>query len=306
MLFRLLAFVLRLAGVTENRTNGSSSLVKAPPMDPVSPYAFVPREPFITVREPRMLSTRELLRLGALGALLTLIPAILVGLISNLRPDVYGGRVEIFYDAAPASTSPAQIDREFATQEIIVRSRTVLGPVAQKTEIPLEELEDAVDVDVLPGTQVLQVTVGDRDAARAEELAQAVAETYIGLAITQATRQGARTSEADETRLERLTSRLSELEADAAQAARRGQVGRETALRTEAADVLRSIGALRDRLNLVPGSSLKGTPRVFVPAHVLPDPIAPKPLRAAAGGAVVGALIAAAAILLILRGRTEV
>lgn len=250
------------------------------------------------------LSPRDLLRLGAIATLLTLIPAVGAAVFSSTREKIYGAVVEIVYDAAPAATSPAQIDREFATQEVIVRSRTVLGPVAQKNRISIEELEEAVDVDVIPGTQVLRVIVADRDAAQASELSQAIAETYIGLAITQATRLGGRTAGEDEQRLERLTTKLATLESDAAEAARRGQVARETAFRTEAAEVLRQIGSLRDRLNLVPGSSLKGTPRVFVPAHILPQPLSPKPLRAAAGGALIGALIATAVVLYLLRRRT--
>ena len=299
---------LRAAEDVDEKRNdpldGASAIVRVP-ATPV-PYAPAPFDPMPMAprRSPwAVLTPRDLLRFAAIAVLLTLVPAILAALISATGRDIYGAQVEVLYEAAPAATSPAQIDREFATQEVIVRSRSVLSPVAQKARMSVEDLEDAIDVDVVPGTQVLQIVVADPDAARAEELAQAVAETYIGLAITQATRQGARTSKGDEERLAALTTELSDLEAEAARAASRGQVQRETQFRTDAADVLRQIGALRDRLNLLPGSSLKGTPRVFVAAHILPDPLAPQPLRAAAAGAVLGALVATGTVLW-LRRRT--
>ena len=91
-LFRVLAFLIRALG-GETRTNGSNPIAKTPTSETVAPFVVAPREPFITGREPRFLSTRELLRLGALATLITIIPAALSGLLSTARPDVYGGRV---------------------------------------------------------------------------------------------------------------------------------------------------------------------------------------------------------------------
>ena len=64
------------------------------------------------------------------------------------------------------------------TQEVILRSRAVLDPVAGATGIPARRLEQALSTEVVNQSNVVRVTVADRDEPTAQRLAQLITEEY--------------------------------------------------------------------------------------------------------------------------------
>jgi capsular polysaccharide biosynthesis protein len=94
-----------------------------------------------------------------------------------LQPKVYGGQAEFLLTASP-ELSDAAADRAILTQVEIVTSPTVLQPVAGQTGARLQRLEDAVSADMVGRTNILHITVADRDPGRAVRLTQLVASQY--------------------------------------------------------------------------------------------------------------------------------
>jgi capsular polysaccharide biosynthesis protein len=185
-----------------------------------------------------------------------------------------------------------QLDRELATQQVIVESRSVIGPVARAEHRSVDAMEKAISVEVLPGTEVLRLTVASRSAARARRVAQRVADTYIELATGS-------TGRTLQTQLVSLRARLASAQKAASSA--KAAPAKEKA-QHDADDALRQIDGVRTKLAALPPSgNLHGTPRTLASAHVLSTPLFPRPVHAAGLGALVGILIASVMTFLILR-----
>ncbi len=213
------------------------------------------------------------------------------------KPVIRGGVVDIIYEPSASASSSVQLDRELATQQVIVRGRSVLEPVAQREHMTVDKLEQATDVSVLPGTEVLHVTVADRSAPRARRIAQEIADTYVGQS-TGTTGQS-------------LNAQLTSLRAQltTAQTAATDAYSDSNARATAAAhadDLVHQITSVQARLAaLPPAGNLHGTPRTLDAASVLPSPLYPKPLRAGSFGIVIGMFIAGAMALALLRRRGD-
>ena len=94
-----------------------------------------------------------------------------------VQPKVFGGEAEFLLTARP-ELSDAAVDRASATQVEIITGPRVLQPVANRMHLRLPALEDAVSAGMVGRTNILRITVGDRDPARAVALAGLIAEQY--------------------------------------------------------------------------------------------------------------------------------
>jgi uncharacterized protein involved in exopolysaccharide biosynthesis len=65
------------------------------------------------------------------------------------------------------------------TQTMIIKSNSVLGPVATKAGMPLNRLRDGVSAEIVGRSNVLRLTVGDHDRARAVVLVQLISTEYL-------------------------------------------------------------------------------------------------------------------------------
>ena len=97
--------------------------------------------------------------------------------VAGLQDKVYGARVDLLYVAGPEVGLDVR-ERVLSTQAQLLGSRAVLEPVAERERMPLGELQAAVSVEVAL-SDVLHLTVGDPDPARAQRLAQVVARSYV-------------------------------------------------------------------------------------------------------------------------------
>lgn len=219
-------------------------------------------------------------------------------LASNAKERVYGGRVELVFNSE-AYDSESEFNRALATQREILRSEPVVAAAASAAGMTTAKLQKALEVELVGESEVLRVTVGDRSRDRARALAQAVVDNYLQRIARAPSDDGGATTaflraSIDElaAELDRTTARQRELEAA------RGGTGspgaEESRLREEAAELVRRIGALRERvLSVEVRRTTSSDVRILSPARVLKDPIEPKPKQAAVGGFLIGSVLAA-------------
>jgi uncharacterized protein involved in exopolysaccharide biosynthesis len=121
---------------------------------------------------------RRIWAAAVLGALIVaLFGGAAVG-YSMLQPTVYGAQADFILTARP-ELSDAAVDRAMVTQTMVVKSDPVLGPVAQQAGVALPRLRDQVSVDIVGRSNILRITVGDRDQARAVMLVQLITAAYL-------------------------------------------------------------------------------------------------------------------------------
>jgi uncharacterized protein involved in exopolysaccharide biosynthesis len=97
---------------------------------------------------------------------------------SLLQPTVYGAQADILLTAQP-QLSDAAVDRAMVTQTMVVTSDPVLEPVASQAGMPLPRLRDEVSVEIVGRSNVLRITVGDGDRARAVRLVELITAAYL-------------------------------------------------------------------------------------------------------------------------------
>jgi uncharacterized protein involved in exopolysaccharide biosynthesis len=224
------------------------------------------------------------------------------------QPRVYGAQVDLVLDTA-ASPSDVATDRALVTQEVILRSRAVLEPVARASRIPVQRLEEALSVEAVDQSNVVRVTVADRDADRASRLAQRIGEEYER-------RTSFSTSAVDrqpiaflERQIEELAASLATTQARADELARRRGPGglpsaQERRLQILATTTQQRLARAQEQLtDLQLGPLDAPRSRMLSSAQVLEEPLRPRPVQAVAAGALVGVSVAAAIVLVLFRPR---
>jgi len=97
---------------------------------------------------------------------------------SLLQPKIYGAQAEFILTARP-ELSDAAVDRAMVTQAMVVTSDPVLGPVAAQVGMSLSDLRGEVSADIVGRSDILRLTVGDRDQARAVRLVALITAEYL-------------------------------------------------------------------------------------------------------------------------------
>jgi len=108
-----------------------------------------------------------------------LIPVVL----STLLPTVYGAQAELLLKPRP-DLSDGAAERVMLSEEVILKSAAVLGPVATQSGVPLESLQSAVTTSMAGRSNVLRLTVADRDPTRAVSLLRAIQREYAAIHAT--------------------------------------------------------------------------------------------------------------------------
>lgn len=215
--------------------------------------------------------------------------------------DVYAADAQVVIDL-PDSVDSSQAERILATETATVEGAAVLGPVAESLGVDLQDVEDAVEASVIPGSQIIRIRASSEDQDRAAVIAAAVVDTYV------ATPRGERASaavsfiEGELTKVSSeqagVQSRLDEL--------RRQPIppdpATERTLVEQSSTLQARIGALQSELVRLQLREIEtGKPRVISAPRVLADPIAPTPERTAALGLLAGLALATAIVVIGLR-----
>ncbi len=231
------------------------------------------------------------------------------GLVSALTlPKTYGARAELLYPISQDQRGgdPLRQDRQLTTQLVYLKSRAVLGPIAQKQGRQFKDLDRDVSVQVLQTSEVIQVEAHGSTKEAARQTLQAVVDGYLALAgqPTGVTRNldtqlaDARANTAQlHTRVQQLTT--------AVLAGTATQISLNEA-RTQVAASLDREKAIQGRIDEIKLTGRAGTDAQLLTApYVLPDPVSPQPLIAAGTGALVGLIVAGGIVAVAARRRTR-
>jgi uncharacterized protein involved in exopolysaccharide biosynthesis len=230
----------------------------------------------------------------------------LVGVL--VLPKTYGARAEILYPISQDQQGgdPLRQDRHLSTQLVYLKSRAVLGPVAQQQGRPFTDLEQDLSVEVLQTSEVIQVEARGSTKEAARQTLQAVLDGYLALVgqpsgvtrnlDTQLADARANTARL-QTQVQQLTSQVS------AGTATQAALNEARAQVTASTDREKAIQARIDEINLTGRSGTNA--QLLTPPYVLPEPVRPQPLIAAGTGALVGLLVAAGVVAVDARRRTR-
>ena len=234
-------------------------------------------------------------------------------LASASQPTVYGAQADVLFEVTGSSQ---ESERQLATQEVLLGSRGVLAPVADRFDVPLRELTESQDAQQIAGSQVLRTELRNQDAELAVRLAQAIADSYVASVTSGVSDTGAEEERrilAEVTELSVTAAagraRLEEFAAARAAAGPRGAAlvvsAEERNLQVQDTALSQRISALQARVSEILAERENSVrARVLTPAYLLDEPVGPRPLRAVAAGAMLGLLLVSALLTLGLRRRT--
>jgi uncharacterized protein involved in exopolysaccharide biosynthesis len=228
------------------------------------------------------LTRAQWLRLAELAVAITLLGGVVGYVGSSLLPEQYAARAELHYNLAEAKPNELlREDRTLNTQLVLLRSRTVLEPVASANGLTAEDLGSKVTALVVEGSEIIQVQVRDSSSTRSQRLLEDITARYLALTNTA---EESPDREFVESQLREVRDSLS-----------------RPGLSTEQAEVL----ALREASLLGQLESIRLAERnaanLLTPPYSLPEPVSPRPRFAAATGALTALLLAAAAVALLAR-----
>ncbi|MDQ4092500.1 MAG: hypothetical protein M3143_03515 [Actinomycetota bacterium] len=223
-------------------------------------------------------------------------------------PKTYGARAEILYPIGQDQQGgdPLRQDRQLSTQLVFLKSRAVLGPIAQKQGMQFKELDENLSVEVLQTSEVIQVEAHGKTKEAARQTLQAVVDGYLALADQpsgvprnlEAQLAATRANTARiQTQVEQLTAGV------VAGTATQTALNDARAQLTASVDREKAIQVRIDEINLTGRSGPNA--QLLTQPYVLPDPVSPQPLIAAGTGALVGLLVAGGVVAVGARRRTR-
>ena len=259
-------------------------------------------------------STEEDRSAGPLTTRLVLLALtiILLGTAAGLAgalvlPKTYGARAEILYSIGrDEGGDPLKQDRQLSTQLVYLKSRAVLGPVAQKQGRQFKDLDKDVSVQVVDNSNVIQVEAHGATKLAALQTLQSVMDGYLTLIgqptgvsrnlDTQLADAKANTAAA-ETRIQQLTPAVT------AGTATQVALNEARAQLVASQDREKAVQARIDELNLTGQTGPDA--QLLTPPYSLPDAVFPQPLIAAGTGALVGLIVAGVVVAVNVRRRSR-
>ncbi|MGH8984192.1 MAG: hypothetical protein ACRDY6_10015 [Acidimicrobiia bacterium] len=252
-----------------------------------------------------ILEPRALARLAVYAVLIVLGASLAGYFVGGLGGTVRAARSEVLYELdAERPTGFLRQDRQLTTQLVTIRSRAVLAPVAEASGLSFEDLSDKLDVGVVDDSEVIRIEVDDGSGSRARTLVDGITREYLARVQPNG---GADAREYLEDQLAELDVRLQDL------SDRLGQLppatpptAEQTVITAEMQSLFDQRAELQSRLEDMAVDELR-EPRVeqVTEAYVLADPVSPRPWRAATAGALAGLMVAALAIVVLVRRRSE-
>ena len=222
-------------------------------------------------------------------------------------PKTYGARAEILYSIGrEQGGDPLKQDRQMSTQLVYLKSRAVLGPVAQKQGRQFKDLDKDVSVQVVDNSNVIQVEAHGATKLAALQTLQSVMDGYLTLIgqptgvsrnlDTQLADAKANTAAA-ETRIQQLTPAVT------AGTATQAALNEARAQLVASQDREKAVQARIDELNLTGQTGPDA--QLLTPPYSLPDAVFPQPLIAAGTGALVGLIVAGVVVAVNVRRRSR-
>jgi len=273
-----------------------------------TPVLQVPNEETVaiaTFQWRRVPLTRPvIMRLLAIAAVIVVFCGVFAYGLSSMGTKQFGSRQEVQYPitAAIASSDFLRSDRTLQTQLVAIKSRSVLGPVAKKYGLTVDELSKQVVASVVNDSEVIQIEVDDPSQAKARQMVGDIVDEYLVYANTaSSTSSDVEQHWTDE--LTRLRYARTPLVADLSAAA--SGSAQEQQLQAELDDLNNQIANAQSELSNAQINDIETqhVQRLTEPYDV--GKVAPKPMRAGLAGALAGMMIAAGVVVLLIRRRLK-
>jgi len=273
-----------------------------------TPVLQVPNEETVaiaTFQWRRVPLTRPvIMRLLAIAAVIVVLCGVFAYGLSSMGTKQFGSRQEVQYPitAAIASSDFLRSDRTLQTQLVAIKSRSVLGPVAKKYGLTVDELSKQVVASVVNDSEVIQIEVDDPSQAKARQMVGDIVDEYLVYANTaSSTSSDVEQHWTDE--LTRLRNARTPLVADLSAAA--SGSAQEQQLQAELDDLNNQIANAQSELSNAQINDIETqhVQRLTEPYDV--GKVAPKPMRAGLAGALAGMMIAAGVVVLLIRRRLK-
>jgi uncharacterized protein involved in exopolysaccharide biosynthesis len=245
--------------------------------------------------------------LRTVGITVALIMAVFVlgGLaFSLLQQRIYGAEIDILFDPG-SDISDAAVERAFATQQVILRSPTVLQPVATANRIPVKDLEESLSIEVVERSNVMRLTVGNKNPTTAVTVAQMIADEYQRGFTSGGPNSPERKTGPLQQQIQALADALPGMQARLERMARNRDTGaspsaEERQLQTTWVAAVQRISNLQDRLTDAQLGQTQSRATLLTRARPLERPLEPQPIRTLAAGALAGLVVAAGAVAIML------
>jgi uncharacterized protein involved in exopolysaccharide biosynthesis len=231
---------------------------------------------------------------------------------SHLRTPVYAAVTDVLF--SESDSLPAQsMERQIATQAVVLASRDIIGPVADEHAVAFDELSDRLSVEILRDTNVIRLRVEADDPQVAQELAGGVVDRYLEHHASTETAANGVTEVLErnlvelEEELADVNERVSRLDGERATPdGLEARSAEQVRLESRATMLSQRIASLQDRLlDEELDRSSRATPEIIAEASALPEPVTPTLLESLAAAGVAGILVAGSLFLagLVLRPR---
>jgi capsular polysaccharide biosynthesis protein len=254
---------------------------------------------------PARASRRSPLGVIVLAVLVAAVCSATAYWVGGRGPNVYAADAQVVIDL-PDSVDSSQAERILATEAATIKGAGVLEPVAESLGVQLEDIEKATDASVIPGSQIIRIRASSEDPDRAGAIATAVVDTYIGAPRSDS---GSAARSFIEGELAKVSSEQADVQTRLDQLRRQPtppDPATERTLVEQSSTLDARIGALQSELVRLQLQELEsGKPRLISAPRVLADPVAPTPMRTAALGLIAGLALAAALVVIGLRGSAD-
>jgi uncharacterized protein involved in exopolysaccharide biosynthesis len=223
---------------------------------------------------------------------------------SFVQQRIYGAEVDILFNPG-SDMSDAAVERAFATQQVILRSPTVLQPVATATEIPVRDLERSLSIEIVSRSNVMRLTVANRDRATAVTVAQRIADEYQQGFTSGGPNSPDRQTGPLQRQIKALADSLPNMQARLERMARARDTSaspsaEELQLQTTWVAAVQRISSLQDRLTEAQLGQTQARATLLTRAHPLERPLEPQPIRTLASGGLAGLIVSAGAVVIML------
>jgi capsular polysaccharide biosynthesis protein len=221
--------------------------------------------------------------------LLLLVGAIVGYAISGTMSKTYGARFQV--SVPTTATDDALVARQVENQIQVLEGRGLLSQVAPRVGIPLDTLVQRVHASVVTGSSVVSVTVSAPSRVAALAAAQDLSDLFMHDIATGP----------DQRSVDYLRSQIATLTDEQASIARQRAATTSTqsiaSLDARSLSVGGQIASLQTQLTTLTTQALStNNVSLLTAPYALANPISPKPVQAAALGAVIGAIVAAAVV----------
>jgi hypothetical protein len=243
------------------------------------------------------------LRWGALA----LLAIVLVGVgaaagsaVADRMPKMYAAHADVLYPLVQEQpTGFLRQDRNLSTQEVLLASRTVLDPVSLEFGIPVEDLADELETEVVEESEIIRVQFVHTSRAQARKVLVAILARYQEVSNNP---QRSELRAYLDAQLEDVRGRLARARDEAA-----GQnLGLTQAAQAQIDALVQREATLQSQIDEDQLAAIGGpAPLITVPPYVEHDAVSPQPLLTIGGGALAGLVVALIVVAVLARRMTR-